>query len=377
MKKTILIFLIAISVYSYGQNTGTTLKICDLEPVDRELQTGAYIDVFTEKCGEGIEAWSKQDYELVKPSFHPFVQAVHYSYAYHRPLTISPDMVWLMIAQGFSAHVNQNPDSLRHYFVDFDGKKVLKVRRNQFIKGSNENDWEGVFPEFTKQIGEYTGEKLLNTTLLNFSTTGNVEKAAFEVTLMEAMSSYFIYAVYTSCGITEITLEGTTEDWKLILAKTKELSKYDLQWWVDDLVPVLEQFIKASNGETDKEFWEQIYKNNSVGSGAPYITGWILKFFPYLKSGKTYTRSDEFDRKVTTGNFPSGISKADFYWLYNGSIYQMEFLAGFVGVKQDEKTLDLRPEIGWAIKDTGEEGIKGKDEEYKTDILTPPEIEKK
>jgi hypothetical protein len=32
----------------------------------------------------------------------------------------------------------------------------------------------------------------------------------------------------------------------------------------------------------------------------------------------------------------------------------MEFLGGFVGVAQNRKTLDLRPEIGWAVRETGE-----------------------
>ena len=47
------------------------------------------------------------------------------------------------------------------------------------------------------------------------------------------------------------------------------------------------------------------------------------------------------------------------------------FLVGFMGVKQNKKTLELRPEIGWAIRDTGIEGIKDKDTDYKDDILNP------
>jgi len=49
----------------------------------------------------------------------------------------------------------------------------------------------------------------------------------------------------------------------------------------------------------------------------------------------------------------------------------MEFLAGFVGVKQDKETLELRPEIGWAIRDTGRQGIKDDDANYKEEILNP------
>jgi hypothetical protein len=369
MKKKTLIFLSALLFIGCGQRVltkpltadtaqGTVLKICELEVVDYDLPEVSYLEGLTKKCGQGVEAWSKQEYDLIEPSFHPFVQAVHNAYALHRPLSISPDMIWLLIAQGFSKHINRNPEKLRDYFIDFNGKKVLRVKRNGFIKGSSENDWQGVFPEFTKQIGSYTGQKLLNTTLLDFSTTGPVEKAAFEITLMEAMRSYFIYAVYSSCGMTQIKLEGSKEDWELILSKTKELEKYDLDWWTEDLIPVLEKFVEASTGKTDTEFWGQMYKSHG-GSGAPIIDGWILKFFPYLQD------------KTTTTDFPSGMAKADFYWLYHDKQYQMEFIAGFMGVKQNKKTLELRPEIGWAIRDTGIEGIKDKDTDYKDGILNP------
>mgnify|MGYP007000186085 len=34
-------------------------------------------------------------------------------------------------------------------------------------------------------------------------------------------------------------------------------------------------------------------------------------------------------------------------------------------------TLELRPEIGWAIRDTGKQGIKDDDANYKDEILNP------
>ena len=34
--------------------------------------------------------------------------------------------------------------------------------------------------------------------------------------------------------------------------------------------------------------------------------------------------------------------------------FDMEFLGGFVGVGQDEETLAVRPEIGWAVREAGE-----------------------
>jgi hypothetical protein len=32
--------------------------------------------------------------------------------------------------------------------------------------------------------------------------------------------------------------------------------------------------------------------------------------------------------------------------------FDMDFLGGFVGVAQDQATLTLRPEIGWAVRES-------------------------
>jgi hypothetical protein len=46
------------------------------------------------------------------------------------------------------------------------------------------------------------------------------------------------------------------------------------------------------------------------------------------------------------------MSKAPFLWNYLERSFDMEFLGGFVGVAQDQETLTLRPEIGWAVRES-------------------------
>jgi hypothetical protein len=361
-----------------------TFDVCDLQPVKNHFPLVPYKSSVDEMCGSGVEAWSKNVDSLVHGDMNPLVACVRDAYLNHRTLILSPDMIWLMISQGFAIHVDQNSDSLRHYFVDFTGKKVLSVERDEFLKGSPDNDWQGVFPEFTKQIGDYTGQELLNTTLVNYSTTGPAEKAAFEVTLMDAMSSYFIYRVVTiTCGIPKITLEGTSQDWETLRTKALALKKYDLGWWIDSLKPVLDQFVDASKGKVDKDFWAKIYNYKTTvsggGCGGPTtrtdISGWITKFFPYSKYGDNYYKRKNISETMEPEYFPSGLSKADFYWLYIvppiNALYQMEFIAGFTGYTVN-KSGALRPEIGWAIRDTGKEGVKDEDKKYEKEITTPP-----
>lgn len=67
--------------------------------------------------------------KLVEKGTHPVLSGFLQAYQEHRPVTISPDMVWLLICQGFAQHVNNNAEALQEKFVDFTGQKELVVKR--------------------------------------------------------------------------------------------------------------------------------------------------------------------------------------------------------------------------------------------------------
>ena len=156
------------------------------------------------------------------------VEAIHISYSYHYPLVLSPDHIWMCIAQGFAAHVNQNAEKLRHLFVEHEGKKTIIVQRDDFVKGSPHNPWPEVFSEFSVQIRSHIGEKTHDLLTPSFTTTGPVEKAAAEIVLMDAFKECFDYSFYTLCGIPQITLEGTVDDWKQLRERALGLAQFDL-----------------------------------------------------------------------------------------------------------------------------------------------------
>jgi len=49
-----------------------------------------------------MEAIAMKNVSLIQTDFHPFMATMHLAYANHYPMTISPDMIWLLIAQGFA-----------------------------------------------------------------------------------------------------------------------------------------------------------------------------------------------------------------------------------------------------------------------------------
>src|ERR1043166_3980035 len=58
---------------------------------------------------------------------HPLVAAVGIAFAEHRPLVLSPDAVWLTIAQGVAQHVRLNAEALRPRLVRHEGRKRLAI----------------------------------------------------------------------------------------------------------------------------------------------------------------------------------------------------------------------------------------------------------
>ncbi|MBO9592483.1 MAG: DUF4419 domain-containing protein [Niabella sp.] len=292
--------------------------------------------------------------KLVTYGYHSFFDGVYRAYADHRPLVISPDMIWLLIAQGFSQHINHNAEKYRKLFVAHSGQATLIVRNDAIRLDDANSPWEQVFPEFTRQIAAYTGPELIHTLTANFSTTTATSRISSQITIMDAMKSYFEYVVFmVGCGIPRVTLEGTPADWEAVYKKANSLKKYDLDWWLKELDPVLTQFIAASKGQVDKDFWRNLFKVHKAGK--PYqsdkIDGWFVKFFPYTRDGKR----NDLQTLAGSAGLPDEIVKVPLLHvaqLSDGSTVQtpLELWTGFVGLQQHRQQFTLKPETGWMIK---------------------------
>jgi hypothetical protein len=303
-----------------------------------------------------VEKTSPMPKNLVIFNDHPFLTGILTAYREHRPFEISPDMMWLLISQGFARHITNNAEEFRNEIVGFQGKKTLIVVSRNIVPGNPGSNWEEVFPQFNKQISDYTGNDLTDALTANFSTTTPTIKIVSEITVMETVKAYFDYVVYaTGCGLPSVTVTGTVADWEKVLAKTQYISKYDLKWWTNELEPILKQIIRTKKGKFDKKFWMNMVKfhsQNDYGSMED-IDGWIVKFFPYTKEGD----KANLKRIADVGAVAPEIVKVPFILESGGQRYKMEFWAGFVGLGQDSATFKLTPEIGWAVVNVNEFGL--------------------
>lgn len=301
---------------------------------------------------------------------HPLIDTVSTAFAQHRPLTLSPDCIWLAIEQGFAHHVAENAEALRHRLVRHEGKRELTAKSSELSLAG----FQGAISGFSEQIREASDPVLHETLLCDFSTTTPLIRTASEVVLMDCYSSYFDYSIQFVCGIPKITVTGSLADWQRIRARIEVLATYRLGWWVERLRPILDEFLRTIEGKPNVEFWQAICKPKQA-YGAEVITGWIADFFPYLNDAPKRRRSHifQYEREdwavpiekgvptlgfdepganmgVGTPSFPSGLASVPVNLRFPGGLTsKIDLVAGFLGVEQDSEDLSLTPVIGWSV----------------------------
>ncbi|AXT54621.1 DUF4419 domain-containing protein [Aquimarina sp. AD1] len=375
------------------EDKGLIIKAADVKINTEALNSvnGNFIldSILTNKIeGSSINKSSKY-VELNKEIINTnhFLLMLQFAFNQHKPISISPDNIWLLICQGFSEHIKLNSEDFKD-IIGVNEKQTIQVRRDDFVIGED-NPWEQIFPEFTNKITQTINEGLYSNIVLEFSTSTEKEINAFEIAFMDSMSNYFDYEFASLCGIPEIEIKGTIEDYIKIINAIEELKKYNLEWWISSVTPNINKIIQTLKGESNTDFWNSIYKENNE-SGGPFITGWIADFFPYLKTSITEQNgsidfsqqsiskdqilktiqiddlnfdnykihkvqirnprlTNSNDSKLKLDDFPSGLSIVPFKWNYIDKEFDMNFVSGFMGIKESELNNSLNTDINWIV----------------------------
>ncbi|MCR5362372.1 MAG: DUF4419 domain-containing protein [Bacteroidales bacterium] len=288
-----------------------------------------------------------------------FFQSIVDAYAKHRPITLSPDMVWLIIGQGFARYVNGHAEQMRDVLVSHSDTMELVVETPRESQ-TGSIDWPMLIDRFASQIDQHTKGDIAQFFTADFTTTGAVERTASQITLMESMKKYFEYVTSECvCGIPYIKLEGTADDWRHVLAKTRRLEAYSFDFgrWTTSIEPILEEFILAAEGKPNQPFWQNIVRRQPLdkvvgrgcgGTSPTTFDGWLLTFFPD-KNGVTpdsVWNGDEMPEEYVRVGFKHRLTGLDGETI---SETPMEVWSGFVGADVDAETHMVRPKIGWLV----------------------------
>ncbi len=79
-----------------------------------------------------------------------FYRCIVKAYANHQSVTLSPDMVWLVISQGFARYVNAHAEELRPKLVNHNGKMDLAIMTNKDLL-TEDVDWPSLIADFSSQ----------------------------------------------------------------------------------------------------------------------------------------------------------------------------------------------------------------------------------
>ena len=336
---------------------GVTFAVDDVTPATKLLPECRTHQAVKRMVGDEIESCS--DYHgtvVTKVHYHPLLAAVYTAFNEHRPLVLSPDAVWITIAQGVAHHMAIHGERLRSRFVAHRNKLDLTFRFDGWVEGSPENPWPEAFASWAGQIRDHVGPGMHDLLACDFSSTGPVERAVSQIVMMDIFERYFHYRMVGICGIPAVTLEGTPSDWQRLADKAAGLRVFDMDWWLSHLLPVCDQYVRASRGDVDLAHWQDICKLKS-DYGGHVINGWVAKLFPYLRAffdGPCNRRNPIFETGEGFQTFvaPPGLSRVPFTWA-NRRTRRMEAIGGLVGVTQDRETLALRPKVGWAVREAG------------------------
>jgi hypothetical protein len=179
--------------------------------------------------------------------------------------------------------------------------------------------------------------------------------------------------------------------------KAEGLGEFDAQGltfikgWLNCLLPALDHFVKAAEGEPDIAFWGSVCNLSGLSGmvGSP-VTGWISVFFPYLAKGSppwenqgiNWTRNYEFTKKngveaarelvmansgscawmkkqksettpisgIELADIPTGMLKAPVHvkWIDVGKESDLEFCGGIFAIHQHPDGA-LEPRTGWVV----------------------------
>lgn len=289
-----------------------------------------------------------------------FVNALHRAYSSEHNLIIRPEDVWLSIVNQFSFYVNGNQEELRSKFVSFDGKRKLEI----FDVGTIRTVDHGQFMKrFSHKISENLKDPSIREWIIpSFTTTDDNDVIVASSMLMATMKNFFDFKVTLLCGLCDVTLLGTEQDWISVRQRAQRLLTFDndrqqMKKWCDKLFPILDQFILSIQGKPDKNWWNRICTHIGGGSGPVYINGWLSVFCVFNEKGEWQVqdscseRGKQFETDffiLDSNNIPSGYCSVPIEYDDNGTKYETTLVAGHISVSlPNQKT--IQPNLDWFL----------------------------
>jgi len=291
---------------------------------------------------------------------HFLLTTINMAFNKHSPLTLSPDDFLLPLVQAAAVFIDEKLTNKIPVLNITPGKEKVKliVRRDDFALGQ-ENPWHEIFQTFGQMIKQDIGQDNYEMLRGDFTTTQIYQAASYDVSLMSACKSHYEYHNMFMCGIPEIHLLGTNEDWQKLKSKALKIAELiQINGWQQALSETIDKIIKSREDPSKENlsFWCDLYRRGHH-SGGEHINGWINLFFPYIRSHSELTLAKSAEHMKGKGMFggrnvssySSSLSWAPVHCNDRGNQVLLSYYAGQVGVKWDSTQCTISPAWGWCI----------------------------
>jgi hypothetical protein len=355
----------------------TTFAVDDVKEATHPLATrplrecyGSALCIGGDPARRVLDTRVRDDESADLAKIHPLIGAVSFAFAQHRPLVLSPDAIWLTIASGVAQHVRDNAERLRPRLVRHAGSKEITLPVTS-VPDSAEN-WASMIEGLREGLAGEIGEGRARLFECNFSTSTPTDRLASQIVFLDAYSPYFRFRLAVICGIPQITLTGTPEDWREIERHLDVLDELELRAWCARLRPIILEMIATSEGRPNVALWKRIY-NPRDAYGGEHVTGWITRLYPTIGAsrapnpmlayamdeprGVTALFKKVFHKElpgVPIGAFPNTLSRVSLRITDDRDVTKplpdrrVSLVAGLVAIAVDERGA-VTPISGWHV----------------------------
>jgi hypothetical protein len=189
-------------------------------------------------------------------------------YGQHYGVVVTPHLIWYTIIAEVANHCKQHSEVYRSFYTKDSQEKVDVVCIGNIASTGID------FVAFIAKLQRLVPGPM-DIFFPTFSSTP-VCATAF----MDAASPYYKYSMML-CGIPRVRVEGTVEDWNVLLQHLQDVAKHFhlLENWVTQIQAHILKIRDAVLGAADISFWKNMYYTTRCGSGhQTEIQGWITDF---------------------------------------------------------------------------------------------------
>ena len=277
------------------------------------------------------------------------------AYLNNYSITINPDVIWLIIIQGFSRYIYMNKEIINKKNNNDRKLKKITIKKEYFFPSkSTENNWKDIIQTISNKINSFLGDNTLHKLLPNFSSTDSMSVIACNLLLLHEKNKLIDFENKENLKgcFPNIILEGSVEDWVKIKNKIKYLDNFELSWWTKELIIIIDNFIKIKIEKSNNyvpyiNFLKNMIINEENGNNGSNISiGWIFKFFPDFENKTLYKSFNEIKIPSSNIRIPFNLSTYNFLKKID---YECSFEMGIFWEIINKNIYQIKPRLNYII----------------------------